>query len=77
MLSVEDEGCGIQPEDLPRIFDLFFTGQNVRLCGESTGLGAVYGQADPEYLGHSDTGGESVVEQGSKFQIRFEQRNTG
>ena len=76
MLSVEDEGCGIQPEDLPRIFDLFFTGQNVRLCGESTGLGLYIVKQILEYLGHSIQV-ESVVEQGSKFQIRFEQRNTG
>lgn len=76
VLSVEDEGCGIQPEDLPRIFDLFFTGQNVRLRGESTGLGLYMVKQILEYLGHSIQV-ESVVEQGSKFQIRFEQRNTG
>lgn len=76
VLSVEDEGCGIQPEDLPRIFDLFFTGQNVRLCGESTGLGLYMVKQILEYLGHSIQV-NSEVEQGSKFQIHFEQKNIG
>ncbi|WP_225409556.1 sensor histidine kinase [Stigmatella hybrida] len=35
-LDVEDEGEGIQPEDLPHIFDPFFTTKDV---GEGTGLG--------------------------------------
>ena len=35
-LSVEDDGCGIAPEDLPHIFDPFFTTKGV---GQGTGLG--------------------------------------
>ncbi|MEM6793995.1 MAG: transporter substrate-binding domain-containing protein [Acidobacteriota bacterium] len=35
-LSVEDEGVGIEPEDLPKIFDPFFT---TRPVGAGTGLG--------------------------------------
>ena len=48
----------------------------MRLRGESTGLGLYMVKQILEYLGHSIQV-ESVVEQGSKFQIRFEQRNTG
>jgi two-component system NtrC family sensor kinase len=36
VLAVEDNGCGIPPEHLPRLFDPFFTTKEV---GEGTGLG--------------------------------------
>lgn len=71
VLSVEDEGCGIQPEDTARIFDLFFTGQNGRLRGESTGLGLYMVKQILDYLGHSIQV-DSTVGAGSKFQIIFE-----
>lgn len=73
VLSVEDNGCGIQPEDISRIFDLFFTGQNGRLRGESTGLGLYMVKQILDYLGHSIQV-ESTVGAGSKFQIFFEKR---
>lgn len=38
-LSITDEGRGIAPHDIPRIFDPFFTGENGRSAGESTGMG--------------------------------------
>lgn len=38
-LVVEDNGIGIMPEDLPRIFDAGYTGYNGRLEKKSTGLG--------------------------------------
>lgn len=38
-LIIEDTGCGIQPEDLPRIFDKGFTGYNGRLNTKATGIG--------------------------------------
>lgn len=73
VLSVEDEGCGIQPEDISRIFNLFFTGQNGRLRGESTGLGLYMVKQILDYLGHSIQV-ESTVGIGSKFQIIFENK---
>lgn len=38
-LSVRDDGIGISEEDLPRIFDKGFTGENGRRFNKSTGLG--------------------------------------
>lgn len=73
VLSVEDHGCGIQPEDIPRIFDLFFTGQNGRLRGESTGIGLYMVRQILDYLGHSIQV-DSTLGVGSRFQIFFEKR---
>lgn len=70
ILSVEDEGCGIQTEDIPRIFELFFTGQNGRVRGESTGLGLYMVRQILDYLGHSIQV-DSTIGKGSKFQILF------
>jgi signal transduction histidine kinase len=36
LIEVADNGCGIEPKDLPRLFDPFFTTKPV---GEGTGLG--------------------------------------
>ena len=38
-LTVSDTGCGIAPEDLPRIFEKGYTGMNGRLGQRSSGLG--------------------------------------
>ncbi|WP_232697973.1 sensor histidine kinase [Brevibacillus daliensis] len=38
-VQIRDEGIGIAPEDLPRVFDAFFTGENGRVVTESTGMG--------------------------------------
>ncbi len=46
-LSVRDAGCGIAPEDLPRLFDPFFTRKPVHRAG-GLGLAEVYGVA----MGH-------------------------
>ncbi|WP_033542217.1 sensor histidine kinase [Planococcus sp. CAU13] len=39
ILSVKDEGPGIAPHDLPRIFDKGFTGSTGRIHNAATGLG--------------------------------------
>ena len=39
ILSVEDNGIGIPPSDLPRVFEKGFTGQNGRNVHSSTGIG--------------------------------------
>ena len=39
LLVIEDSGIGIQPEDLPRVFEKGFTGYNGRSDKKSTGIG--------------------------------------
>lgn len=70
VLSVKDEGCGICKEDIPRIFDLFFTGQNGRTRTESSGLGLYMVKQVLQYLGHGIQV-DSTVGSGSEFQILF------
>jgi PAS domain S-box-containing protein len=36
MISIRDEGCGIAPEDLPRVFDAYFTTKDM---GSTKGMG--------------------------------------
>lgn len=38
-LIIEDTGCGIRPEDIPRVFEKGFTGFNGRESKKSTGIG--------------------------------------
>ncbi|MVO99959.1 sensor histidine kinase [Paenibacillus lutrae] len=44
ILDLIDEGPGIQPHDLPRIFDKGFTGGNGRIHNAATGLGLYLAQ---------------------------------
>jgi signal transduction histidine kinase len=69
-LEVEDEGIGILPHDLPRIFDPFFTGENGRSSGESTGMGLYLAKEVCSRLGHSLTA-ESVPGKGAVFTLTF------
>jgi signal transduction histidine kinase len=66
-VKVEDDGCGIAPENLDRIFDPFFTTKRV---GEGTGLGL--GIAYHIVRSH---GGEIRVEselgRGTRFRVRL------
>ncbi|MBP1157738.1 MULTISPECIES: sensor histidine kinase [unclassified Paenibacillus] len=47
-----DEGIGIAEQDLPRVFDPFFTGGNGRLLTESTGMGLYIAKEVCRRLGH-------------------------
>lgn len=67
-LEVRDSGCGIEQCDIDRIFDLFFTGQNGRMRGESSGLGLYMVKKVLDYLGHSISV-ESTVNEGTAFHI--------
>lgn len=39
VLTIRDEGIGIEPADISRVFDLFFTGKNGRDHKAATGIG--------------------------------------
>lgn len=39
ILTIKDNGVGISPKDLNRVFEKGFTGENGRLYGKSTGIG--------------------------------------
>lgn len=49
---VADEGIGIPTEDVSRVFDSFFTGENGRKMSESTGMGLYLAKRVCERLGH-------------------------
>ena len=71
VLCVKDSGCGIESGDLDRIFELFFTGQNGRLRGESSGLGLYMVKRILDYMGHEITV-SSKEGAGSELSIRFQ-----
>lgn len=52
VLTISDQGPGIPPEDLPRVFEPFFTGENGRLFGGATGIGLYLVRQVMEQLGH-------------------------
>jgi signal transduction histidine kinase len=51
-LAIADEGIGIAPQDISRVFDAFFTGENGRTTGESTGMGLYLTKKVLDKLGH-------------------------
>ncbi|MGN0658513.1 MAG: sensor histidine kinase [Emergencia sp.] len=67
-LVIEDTGIGIQPEDLPRVFDRGYTGYNGRTDKKSTGIGLYLCRRICRKLGHS-LRIESEVEKGTRVKI--------
>ena len=53
MLVIEDDGIGIQAEDLPRVFEKGFTGFNGRAEKKSTGIGLYLSKTVFDRLRHS------------------------
>nr|WP_276563086.1 sensor histidine kinase [Lysinibacillus xylanilyticus] len=51
-LSIRDEGIGIPASDLSRVTKAFFTGENGRKTGESTGMGLYLAKEICGRLGH-------------------------
>lgn len=52
-LHIQDDGVGIGPEDLPRIFDRGFTGCNGRMDKRATGIGLYLSREICKKLGHT------------------------
>lgn len=52
LLVIEDTGIGIRREDLPRIFEWGYTGENGRVDKKATGIGLALCKETLEMLGH-------------------------
>lgn len=70
ILSISDEGIGIQPYDLDRVFDAFFTGENGRDYQNSSGIGLYLCKKIADRLNHRISI-ESEVSQGTTVTIRY------
>ncbi len=69
-LTVSDTGLGIAKEDLPRIFEKGYTGNNGRTDVKSSGLG-LYLSKKASKLINVSLSADSTVGKGSKFSITF------
>jgi signal transduction histidine kinase len=67
-LQVQDSGSGIDPEDLPHIFDRFYRGDKARRGSEESGLGLAIAKSIVEAHGGNITA-ESQPGQGATFTI--------
>lgn len=67
-IKIIDQGIGIESKDIRRVFDPFFTGENGRSTGESTGMGLYLAKEVCQRLGHKLTV-ESSIGEGTTFTI--------
>lgn len=70
LLEIADDGIGIPPEDLGRLFAPFFTGINGRLHRQATGMGLYLAREVCQRLGHRITVASQRGE-GTQVTIRF------
>jgi len=70
LLDVADNGVGIPPEDLGRVFDPFFTGLNGRAFPQATGMGLYLAREVCARLGHGISL-ESEPGKGTTVRLRF------
>jgi signal transduction histidine kinase len=73
-LNIEDLGVGIKQEDIGRIFEKNFTGENGRRYNASTGIGLYLSQKLARKLGHFITA-TSDYGNGTKVSIHFPKWN--
>ncbi|QED46668.1 sensor histidine kinase [Cytobacillus dafuensis] len=71
-LTITDKGIGIKREDLPRVFDPFFTGENGRRLQESTGMGLYLAKRICDQL-HHPIMLHSVENEGTVVELHFQQ----
>jgi two-component system, OmpR family, bacitracin resistance sensor histidine kinase BceS len=74
VLSITDNGPGIQAHDLPRIFDKGFTGGTGRIHNAATGLGLYLAQTVAEKIGIT-LQAQSERKQGTTLYITFSTEN--
>lgn len=70
-LVIQDTGIGIQPEDLPRVFEKGYTGYNGRTDKKSTGIGLYLCKRILTKLGH-EISISSQVGQGTKVTLHLQ-----
>ncbi|MGD6781443.1 sensor histidine kinase [Sutcliffiella horikoshii] len=70
ILSITDEGVGIPPYDLERVFEAFFTGENGRDYQNSSGIGLYLCKRIADRLNHQITI-KSEVSKGTTVTIRY------
>lgn len=70
IIDIVDEGIGIPQKDIMRVFEPFFTGENGRKYGESTGMGLYIVKKVCDNLGHTIEI-ESELGKGTKVSILF------
>lgn len=73
-LCIADTGIGIAPEDLPRIFEKGYTGNNGRTDKTASGLGLYLCRRISENL-HLSVFAESELCKGTKMYIKLNQNN--
>lgn len=74
-VDVEDTGCGIHPEAIPHLFDLFYThSDGTRKAGKGTGLGLPLSQRYARALGGDIALIRNAPEGGSCFRFTFRTR---
>ncbi len=69
-LTIKDNGTGIKPEDINRVFNKGFTGYNGRIYNKSTGMGLYLAKKMCNKLGH-DISIESEYEKYTQVTIHF------
>lgn len=74
ILEVKDYGCGINPKDLPRIFEKGFTSTSIHRDSAATGMGLyLTHKAAKSLLIRIDV--QSTLEEGTTFTLTFPKKN--
>lgn len=74
ILSIQDTGCGIRPEDQNRIFERGYSGFNGQYNEKSSGIGLFLAQQISKKL-ELEISFDSMINQGSTFYIHFSKTN--
>jgi signal transduction histidine kinase len=71
VLRVRDEGIGIAPRDLPRVFERFFRGANAARVGDGAGIGLAAARQLIEAHGGTLSAESAGEGRGSTFTLRL------